>query len=239
VAVAASAAGSETEVGMAAPQETGRTGRSALVAGATGLVGREVLAALLADSDYASVLCIGRRAPALSHPNLACLSVDFAALPPLPRIDDVYIALGTTIKVAGSQAAFRAIDFDAVVATAQAGRASGATKLGVVSAMGADPRSTLFYSRVKGEMEQAVTALGLESIVIARPSFLVGDHGKLGQPPRLAERQVTAALQWFAPLIPANYRTVRPEQVARALVESVKAGQPGLRPLLSGELRRF
>ncbi|MBS0317025.1 MAG: NAD(P)H-binding protein [Proteobacteria bacterium] len=214
-------------------------GRRALVAGATGLVGRELLAALLADSDYAEVLCIGRRAPAVSHAKLACLSVDFSALPPLPRIDDCYVALGTTIKVAGSQAAFRAVDFDAVVATAKAARASGAMKLGVISAMGADPRSRLFYSRVKGEMEQAVAALGYESVVIVRPSFLAGDRSDLAQPPRLGERWVMAALQRMAPLIPVNYRAISPQQVARALLASVKAGRPGVQRILSGQARGF
>ncbi|MGH8821974.1 MAG: NAD(P)H-binding protein, partial [Rhodoferax sp.] len=127
--------------------------RVALVAGATGLVGREVLAALLADKTYSAIHCVGRRAPPISHPKLTCHTVDFGALPVLPHTDDVYIALGTTIKIAGSQAAFRAVDYEAVVAVAQAARSSGATRLGVVSAMGASARSAVFYNRVKGEME--------------------------------------------------------------------------------------
>src|SRR6185312_14303106 len=198
--------------------------RVALVAGATGLVGREVLAALLADETYAAVHCAGRRAPPVSHLKLTCHTVDFGALRALPRVDDVYIALGTTIKVAGSQAAFRAVDFEAVVAVAQSIRASGATRLGVVSAMGANARSSVFYNRVKGEMEQAVCQLGFDSVVIVQPSFIAGDRASLQQPGRSAEGWALSAMRLLNPLVPANYKTIRPEQVARALIRAVKAG---------------
>ena len=103
--------------------------------------------------------CVGRRPLSLSHPKLTSHTVDFTALPALPAVDDVFIALGTTIQVAGSQSAFRAVDFDAVVAVASTARSSGAINLGIVSAMGANLRSPVFYNRVKGEMEQAVSAL--------------------------------------------------------------------------------
>jgi uncharacterized protein YbjT (DUF2867 family) len=136
VVVAVTAVETATEAGMAADH-----GRVVLVAGATGLVGREILAALLADKTYSAVHCVGRRALAQQHPKLTCHVVDFAALPTLPPVDDCFIALGTTIKVAGSQDAFRALDLKAVEALALAVRASGATKLGVVSAMGANSQS--------------------------------------------------------------------------------------------------
>jgi uncharacterized protein YbjT (DUF2867 family) len=119
--------------------------------------------------------------------------VDFARLPALPAVDDVYVALGTTIKVAGSRAAFRQVDFDFVVDTARAARAAGATRLAVVSAMGADARSRVFYNRVKGEMEAAIAQLGYESVVIARPSLLLGDRAALGQPARSGETWATRA----------------------------------------------
>ena len=138
-------------------------GRVALVAGATGLVGQAVLVGLLADKSYVQVICVGRRALPLQHPKLVQHTVDFKAAAPfaaLPHVDDVFIALGTTIKVAGSQAAFKAIDFEAVVAVAQAARAQGATKLGVVSAMGADPKSAIFTtaSRVRWSRRSATWA---------------------------------------------------------------------------------
>ncbi|TAM50099.1 MAG: NAD-dependent epimerase/dehydratase family protein [Burkholderiaceae bacterium] len=211
--------------------------RVALVAGATGLVGREVLAALLADETYATVHCVGRRAPPISHPRLTCHTVDFTALPALPRVDDVFIALGTTIKVAGSQAAFRAVDYEAVVAVAQAAQASGATKLGVVSAMGANARSSVFYNRVKGDMEQAVCRQGFDSVVIVRPSIIAGDRSSLQQPGRSAEGWSLRAMRLLNPLVPANYKTVRPDQVARTLIRAVKAGQPGVQRIPSGRMQ--
>ena len=202
-------------------------------------MGREVLAALLADEAYAAVHCVGRRAPPAADPKLTCHTVDFGALQALPRVDDVYIALGTTIKVAGSQAAFRAVDYEAVVALAQSTRSSGATKLGVVSAMGANAHSSVFYNRVKGEMEQAVCELGFESVVIAQPSLISGDRASLRQPGRSAEGWALSTMRLLNPLVPANYKTIRPEQVARALIRFVKAGQPGVQRLLSGRMQAF
>ncbi len=211
-------------------------GRTALVAGATGLVGREILAAILADAAYAAVHVVARRPLAATHPKLTVHVLDFAALPALPAVDDVFIALGTTIKVAGSQQAFRAVDFDAVLAVAAAARASGASRLGIVSAMGASATSRIFYNRVKGEMEQAVTRLGYDSLVFARPSMLVGDRDALGQPGRSGEKLALMFMR-FAALIPANYRAIEAVRVARALVRAVKTAEKGTRVLLSGEMQ--
>ena len=208
------------------------------MAGATGLVGREILDGLLADSDYAAVHTVARRPLGISHPKLIEHVVDFAALPALPAVGEVFIALGTTIKVAGSQAAFRAVDYDAVLAVARAGRASGAKALGVVSAMGSDPHSSLFYSRVKGEMEAAIGELGYVTLVIARPSFLSGDRAALQQPLRGGEKLAMQITQALGPLIPANYRAIDVAKVARALRAKVKAGALARQVLLSGELQK-
>ena len=209
----------------------------ALVAGATGLVGQAVLAALLADKHYSAVHTVGRRAPTLQHPKLTHHIVDFAALPELPRADDVFICLGTTIKVAGSQAAFRAVDYESIVALASATLAQGATKLGVVSAMGADPKSSVFYSRTKGEMEAALGGMGYASLSIARPSMLAGERATLDQPVRNGEVWALHISRWLKPLIPANYRSVQAADVAAGLVQAVKAGLPGVRIIPSGQLQ--
>jgi len=209
--------------------------RTALVAGATGLVGREILAGLLADPGVHSVHALVRRALPLQHPKLEQVRVDFAALPPLPAVDEVYLALGTTIKAAGSQEAFRAVDYEANLAVARAARAHGAMKLGVVSAMGADARSRIFYNRVKGELEQALLQLGFGTVVIARPSFLVGDRRALGQPERPGEQVALRASRWLAPLIPANLRSIDARLVARALLTQVPRVQ-GPHVLLSGQM---
>jgi len=212
-------------------------GRSILLAGASGLVGREILTQLLADRSVQVLHCVGRRPLAIKHPKISSHVVDFAALPEFPRVDECFIALGTTIKVAGSQAAFRAVDLDAVVAVATAAKSAGATKFGVISSMGADAKSSVFYNRIKGEMELALSQMGLGSLVIARPSLLDGDRATLGQTDRAGEGLGLLLARRLRPLIPTNYRAILAKNVAHALIRSVKAGDPGVVTLLSGEMQ--
>ncbi len=225
--------------------------RTALLAGATGLVGRELLQLLLADTRYSAVHCVGRRALAVQHPKLVAHTVDFAnakQLSSIPACDDVYIALGTTIKVAGSQAAFKAVDHDAVVAIAQSNfshhsgsNAMQGLRIGIVSAMGADAQSGVFYNRTKGQTEAAVSALGYASVSIARPSMLAGDRDALKQASRPGE-QIGLKLMCAASfLIPANYQAIEAADVARALHRMVtQTDSPsGVRVALSGELQQL
>ena len=223
-----------------ADQVVVQAARVALVAGATGLVGREVLAALLTDKRYSAIHSVGRRPAAVQHAKLTSHIVDMGVLTSLAgigHVDDVFIALGTTIKAAGSQAAFRAVDFDAVVAVARAARKLGATRLGVVSAMGADAHSRVFYSRVKGEMEDAVGKLGYTTLVFARPSLLDGDREALAQTTRPAESLSLAAMALLKPLIPANYRAITATKVAKALLSAINSAGAGVRALPSGEMQ--
>ena len=209
----------------------------ALVAGATGLVGRAILALLLADTRYSTVHVVGRRAPDVQHPKLVVhLSASLTNWP-CPAVDDVFIALGTTIKVAGSKAAFKAIDGDAVVAIANSAKAAGATRLAVVSAMGASAQSSVFYNQVKGEMEAAVGQLAFKTLVIARPSLLAGDRDALRQPERLAEKLSLMAFKWLKPLIPANYRAINASSVAQAMVHALQTSGKGQHVLLSGAMQ--
>lgn len=219
------------------PADNAPAPRTALLAGVTGLVGRELLAGLLADPGVVAVHALARRELGLRHPRLIPHQVDFAALAPLPAVHEVYLALGTTIKVAGSQAAFRAIDFDANLAVARAARAQGATRIGVVSAMGADAASRVFYNRVKGELEDALATLGFETLVIARPSVLAGDRQALGQPVRRGETLALRVSHWLTPLIPANYQAIPARAVARALLHAVPA-RSGRVVMLSGEMKK-
>ena len=215
---------------------TAAAGRTALVAGASGLVGREILQGLLADDSVLAVHALARRPLGVQHPKLTTQVVDFAALPALPPIDDVYLALGTTIKVAGSQSAFRAVDHDANLAVAVAAQKAGAKRLGVVSAMGADSQSAIFYNRVKGELEEALDRLRYETLVVARPSFLAGDRASLGQPVRGGETLALKVSQWLRPVIPDNYRSVQAADVARALLRTVPVAR-GQQVLLSGMMQ--
>jgi len=204
--------------------------KQALLAGATGLVGRALLDHLSASSDYGTVHVLLRRAaPAFaSTVKLVTHVVSFDDLPTLPAIDDVYIALGTTIKVAGSQSAFRRVDHDYVLAVARAARTAGARRLGIVSALGADAKSRVFYNRVKGEMQLAVAELGYDSVVIAQPSLLVGDREALGQPARGGEIWARRLLEPIAGLVPARVRPVRANVVAAALLRAVLSAPPGV-----------
>jgi uncharacterized protein YbjT (DUF2867 family) len=207
----------------------------ALLAGATGLVGREIAAQW--DGPGTLHLLVRREMPAPA-PRTRVQVVDFGALPRLPAARDAFCALGTTIRMAGSPAAFRAVDHDAVLAFARAAQAAGVQRFGLVSALGADARSASFYSRVKGEVEAALAALGFATLVIARPSLLAGDRAALGQPPRTAERLALAALRPLAGWIPARWRPVDAVRVARALRQAVAQGRPGTTILSSAELQR-
>lgn len=214
----------------------GATTRTVALAGGTGLVGRSILEGLLAEDSVTSVHALGRREHGIIHPQLTTHVVDFAELPPLPPLDEVYLALGTTIKAAGSQAAFSAVDFDANLAVAHAALAAGARRAGLVSAMGADVKSWVFYNRVKGELEEALARLSFDGLVIARPSLLVGDREALGQPKRLGERVATAMSKLLGPFIPANYRPIAAVNVAQALLARLPEAR-GRVVLLSSEMQ--
>ena len=218
---------------LAEPQSVKRT---VALAGATGLVSRSILEGLLADASVQSVHVLGRRNPRVAHVRITCHIVEFSALSPLPPVDEVYLALGTTIKVAGSQAAFRAVDFDANLAVARAALAAGARRCGLVSAMGANAKSSVFYNRVKGELEEALTQLPFEGLVIARPSLLMGDRAALGQPERPLEKVSAVFMKMFGPLIPANYRAIAAAQVARTLLARTPSAE-GRVVVLSGEMQ--
>jgi uncharacterized protein YbjT (DUF2867 family) len=214
--------------------------RVAWLAGATGLIGRALLPRLLAGGDYAAVHVLARRPVSgmTSHPNLFTHEVDFASLPEaLPKADDVYIALGTTIKVAGSEAAFRAVDHDYVVNVARLGRRLGATRLAVVSALGADPHSRVFYNRVKGEMQRSIASLGYDVVTIAQPSLLIGDRAALGQPVRSGEVWAERLLRPVMGFVPRGVRPIRADDVAAALITATRQGQAGTTILGSGRMQ--
>lgn len=211
---------------------------SVIVAGSTGLVGRELIKRLLGDKQTGTVHALMRREPPNFPDSRRLLKhvVDFTQLPPLPVAHECYIALGTTIKDAGSENAFRAVDLDAVRAVAQAARTAGVLRLALVSALGANAESTVFYNRIKGLAEEAVAGLGFERVVIARPSLLVGNRDAIGQRMRPMERVVLAVLQPAGGLLPTKWRPIAASVVARALVRSLRADGPGVQVLESASL---
>ena len=209
--------------------------RNALVAGASGLVGGFLLDALLESPLYREVCSLGRRPLARQHPKLTQRPVDFARLESetLPSADDAFCCLGTTIKKAGSQEAFRAVDHDAVLAFAKAARKAGARRFLLVSALGANPRSSIFYNRVKGETEEDLKGVGFESLIILRPSLLLGDRAES----RPGERAAIVASKMLGPLLrPFSGRPIEARTVARAMLALARDAGSGTRVALSGEL---
>lgn len=194
--------------------------RTAVVAGATGLVGLELLGQLAGRPDYTEVKVLGRRAPAQALPRQRFLQTDFSnfeALQPELAVDTVFCCLGTTKRQAGSEAAFERVDYHMVVGLARAAHKAGARQFLVVSAAGASARSPAFYPRVKARMEQAVADIGFEVVHIVRPSLLLG--------PRREFRPAEKLLQWLSPLYAPllrgplkRYRPVPAAAVAGALL---------------------
>ncbi|OCR24579.1 nucleoside-diphosphate sugar epimerase [Pseudomonas syringae] len=203
-----------------------------LLAGATGLTGEHLLDRLLNEPTVSRVLAPTRR-PLAEHPRLENPVGELTSLLPTlsGQVDIAFCCLGSTIKQAGSQEAFRAIDLDMVVAFGKRAREMGARHLVVISAINADPGSSVFYTRTKGEMEQALKAQDWPQLTIARPSLLVGNRNET----RLAE-QLAAPI---AKLIPGKYGAIEACSLARALWRLALEEQPGERVVESDELRKL
>jgi uncharacterized protein YbjT (DUF2867 family) len=219
---------------MASKPPEGRAGPAVLLAGATGLVGRHARR-LLAESGRASrLVLLGRRAIPVDPGRGEVLAViDFHAFPdtlPGAPLDAVLWTLGTTLRKAGSRDAFRRVDHDYALALAGRARAAGVPHFGLVSALGADPGSRVFYNRVKGELEEGVRDLGFPSLRILRPSILLGARGE--------RRPAEAVGKLLSLLVPGNLRGVRAEDVARLLVDGALRPPPGAEVIESGMIRR-
>ena len=210
----------------------------ALVAGATGLVGQYLVDALLASPIFTTVRALSRRPLPEADPRLEIRVVDFDALTadPVPiEAHAAFCALGTTIKKAGSQEAFRRVDLEYPLAVARAARAGGAAHFLLVSALGADPDSSIFYNRIKGEVEQEILGLGYPSATIVRPSLLLGHRDES----RPAERAAQIVLGALSPLMAGplrRYRPVHARDVAKTLVRAAEQGGEGVRIIESDDI---
>lgn len=212
-----------------------RARRSVMLLGATGLVGSEILSLLRGDPGVDRIVVLARRpfnAPADSRIQLEVVDFDsLASRADLFSVDQIFCALGTTIKQAGSQAAFRRVDLEYPLVAARLGVEHGATHFLVVTAVGASATSRVFYSRVKGELEDALRTLAYRSITIARPSLLLGDRAEHRLGEELGKR--------FGWLAPGRYRPVSARAVAVALVTAAREDLPGMRIIESEEIRRL
>jgi uncharacterized protein YbjT (DUF2867 family) len=201
--------------------------------GATGLVGRHCLDLLARDPSFTRVVVLARRKFAeATAPRVEAHLVDFDRLEDhreLLGVDQVICALGTTIKtVGGSKERFRAVDYGIPLAAARIARAQGARHFLLVSALGASADSRIFYSRVKGELEDALRSAGFRSLTILRPSLLLGDRTEF----RLGEA-VAKRLAWA---VPGRYRPIDARDVAAALVRAARADEPGMHIIESDEI---
>ena len=204
------------------------------MAGASGLVGQELVRQLAVDRTWREVRALVRRPPpsVLATPPVVTIQVDYSRLDPPPdwaAADHVFCALGTTMRQAGSPAGFRLVDFDYPLALARAAQSRGARHFLLVSALGAEPTSRIFYNRVKGEVEVAIAALGFRSVTIARPSLLLG----VRRDPRIGE-QLGRILGVLAP---PRWRPVPAARVARAMVQAARRDAPGIHILENRDLR--
>ncbi|MCU0450858.1 MAG: oxidoreductase [Bernardetiaceae bacterium] len=213
----------------------------ALLLGASGLTGSLLLPLLLQHPAFTQVTVAGRRPLALQHPKLRQLILDFdhpEAQADQLAADVVFCCLGTTIAKAGSQAAFRRVDYEYPLRLAQLARAQGATKWLLVSALGAHARSSVFYSRVKGELERDLAAVGFASLVILRPSLLLGPRYERRPGEQLAQRltPLLNPLLW-GPL--RKYRAIAAQTVAQAMLKLALADLPGVVVKNSDELEKM
>ncbi len=201
--------------------------KTAIVIGATGLVGSEVLDLLLEDGRYQKVKVFHRRSTGIKHPKLEEHIVDFDKLDSWKHLltgDEFYSALGTTIKKAGSQEAQYTIDFTYQFETAKAAAENGVRKYSLVSSAGANYQSRMFYSRLKGELDEAVKDLPFEVITILRPSILDGDRNE----DRPGEKFGLLLARLFTK-IPGlkKYRPILGKKVAEGMVNSLHKCTPG------------
>lgn len=214
---------------------------TALLAGATGLVGRYCLQYLLDDPFYDSVVVLARKPAVVQHAKLIWYLVDFDRLQNhhhLLRADHIFCCLGTTLRAAGSRGAFRRVDFEYPGEIARRGRESGAQKYLLVSAMTANPQSPIFYNRIKGETEKMIGDLGFPTVGIFRPSFLVGNRSEI----RLGEIMGGTLLRLLSPFLSgkaAKYKPVHAGCVARAMVEIAKSDLSGFHIFKSDQIRKY
>ena len=205
--------------------------KTALLAGATGLIGSQLLPLLLASERYAKVIVVGRRAVPVSHPKLVQVVTELDKLENVLlqlTANDVFCCLGTTMAQAGSKEAFFKVDFRYVVNLAVLTGANSAVQFMVVSSMGADAKSRVYYSRVKGEMETAVQQTLFRTIHIFRPSLLLGERAQ----PRLGERLGAFGLRLLRPLLRGpllKYRPVTDAAVAAAMLQAAENDGDGVR----------
>lgn len=209
--------------------------KTVLLLGASGLVGSTCLSRLSNDPVITRVVVLTRSPLSSTASNVEYHAIDFdnrESFRAYLNVESMICALGTTIAKAGSQAAFRKVDYEYVLQFARMAREAGANQFCLVSSIGADAESRVFYSRVKGEIEAAVSNLGYPSVVIVRPSLILGKRKEF----RLAESISQGLLGPIKGIFPKKIRPVTANQIAHALIEECKNPAPGIRIIGNAEM---
>lgn len=212
--------------------------KNALIAGASGLVGTELLKLMLEDKSYDKIFLLVRKPINIQNPRIVQVEQSLDRLseytPPFP-INDVFCALGTTIKVAGSQEAFRKVDYDYVLEVGKLGERIKAEKFLIVSAMGANASSSIFYNRVKGEMEKSASQLSIPGIFVFRPSLLMGKRKEYRAGEKFAQAVLgNLGFLFFGKL--KQFKAISGTKVAMAMLKSAASSETGFRVIESGEM---
>ncbi len=212
--------------------------KTALIAGSTGLIGSQLLQLLLDSDRYSHVIALTRQDLPLKHSKLTQLKIDFSKLGESLddfAADDIYCCLGTTMAKAGTKENFYQVDFYYPLLLAKSGKQRGAKQYMLVSALGADKNSSIYYNQVKGEIEEAVTKEHFEATHIFRPSLLLGDRSEQ----RTGEDAARIFYKIFGFLIPKKYKAIDSANVARAMLHFASQEQKGIHIHESKDLQQF
>lgn len=212
--------------------------RTALLAGATGLIGNQLLQLLLKEDTYSTIKVISRKPLGIENTKLENLVVDFDELynhSEFLKCDDIFCCLGTTIKIAKTKETFKKVDFEYPVNLAKLSSEQGASKYLLISALGADKSSMVFYNKVKGEVEEAIQQFPFKAIHILRPSLLLGDRKE----ERSGEGAATTFFKLFGFLVPEKYKAIDSIKVARAMLAYAKLESTGVYIHESKEMQTF
>jgi uncharacterized protein YbjT (DUF2867 family) len=212
--------------------------RTAIIAGASGLIGKQLMYKLLENSQYSKVSILVRKPLEIKHPKLEQIHVDFSQIDKMPtegKFTDAFCCLGTTINKAGSKDKFYEVDFTFVHTFAQHFSNQGTENFLLVSANGADKNSSIFYSKVKGEIEEAIKKVSFKGIYIFRPSILLGDREEF----RLGEKIGIVLAMVLSPLLMGSlkkYKPIHSSKVADGMIANALSNKEGVFILESDEI---
>ncbi len=196
----------------------------AIIIGSSGLIGTELKQLLINDSRYHKIKLLVRKPTNITHPKIEEVIINFDAPNHNDLIaDEVFCCLGTTIKIAKTKEAFFKVDYEYVVSIASIAQSKGVKKFAVVSALGADKSSKIFYSKTKGQMEESVSLLSFDLCAILRPSMLLGKRQEF----RLMEKIGAFFMTLFAILVPKKYKAISAKQVAKSMISVLNSKQVG------------